>query len=118
MSLFRTLSWNADDFAHMRWLGSNASATALFAAPVLGTWTCIEAHAKLNTAGQADGVFELFFNGTLQASRHGMNWVGNYSEFGFNTVMVENYWNEGSVQKQSRFIDNLVVSTKRIGCLD
>jgi hypothetical protein len=32
-------------------------------------------------------------------------------------VFVENYWNTGSPVAQERYLDNLVVSTQRIGCL-
>ena len=61
------------------------------------------------------GEFTLYFNETLEARRTGMNWVGDFREYGFNAVFVENY--EGSTQEQRRFIDQFVVSTERIGCL-
>jgi hypothetical protein len=31
---------------------------------------------------------------------------------------VENYWNAGAPRPQDRFLDNVVVSTARIGCGD
>ena len=31
-------------------------------------------------------------------------------------VVLENYWNRGSPVTQTRYFDNLVISTARIGC--
>ena len=33
----------------------------------VGKWYCIEAHAPLNDPGRANGVFELWINGGLEA---------------------------------------------------
>jgi hypothetical protein len=38
------------------------------------------------------------------------------SEFGINTIFLENYWNEGAARPQERYFDNFVVSTQRIDC--
>jgi hypothetical protein len=76
----------------------------------------IEAHARLNDPGRANGVFELWISGGLQARLEGLNWQGAYGEYGINTVFLENYWNDGSPQPQERYFDNFVVSTERIGC--
>jgi len=32
-------------------------------------------------------------------------------------VFFENYWNTGSPAAQERYLDDIVVSTRRIGCL-
>ena len=71
---------------------------------------------RLNDAGQSNGVFDLWINGTLEANRSGLNWVGAYSAFGINAVFFENYWNDGAPVEQTRYWDNIVVSTERIGC--
>lgn len=113
----QTTAYN--DFPNMRWLGSDPSATPIFDAAHVGQWYCIEAHVKLNSAGQSNGVFELWINGNAEASRTGLNWVGNFSAYGINAVYLENYWGSagtGSPQQQERYFDNLVVSTQRIGC--
>ena len=81
-----------------------------------GIWQCVEAHAKLNDPGQSNGLFELWVNGKLDATRSGLNWVGSYTAYGINAVFVENYWNKGSPVVQERYFDNFVVSTARIGC--
>ena len=71
---------------------------------------------RLNDAGQSNGTFELWIDGSLDAQRTGLNWVGSYSAYGINALFLENYWNAGSPVAQDRFMDRLVVSTQRIGC--
>ena len=110
----KTTTYN--DFAHFRYLGRAATTTPLFDGVNLGQWHCVEARMRLNDAGSANGVLEIWVDGIKEASRTGLNYVGSYSAFGINAVFVENYWNGGAPQAQSRFIDNLVVSTTRVGC--
>jgi Big-like domain-containing protein len=110
----RTVEYN--DFAHFRWLGIAWSRTPIFDKTYVGKWYCIEAHARLNDPGRANGVFELWISGGLEARFDKLNWQGAYSEYGINTVFLENYWNDGSPQPQERYFDNFVVSTQRIGC--
>ena len=105
-----------NDFANLRWLGAAQSATPIFDAAHVGQWYCVEAHVRLNDAGQANGTFDLWINGNAEASRSGLNWVGSFSDYGINSVYLENYWNNGSPVAQDRFMDNFVVSTTRIGC--
>jgi hypothetical protein len=105
-----------NDFPNMRWLGVARSSTPIFDAAHVGSWYCIEAHVKLNSAGQSDGVFDLWINGNAEASRTGLNWLGNFSAYGINALYLENYWNNGSPAAQERYFDNFVVSTQRIGC--
>jgi hypothetical protein len=105
-----------NDFPNMRWLGAVRSSTPIFDAAHVGSWYCIEAHVRLNAAGQSDGVFDLWINGNPEASRTGLNWVGSFNAYGINAVYLENYWNNGSPAAQERYFDNLVVSTQRIGC--
>ena len=69
-----------------------------------------------NDPGRANGVFELWISGGLEARLEGLNWQGAYSDYGINTVFLENYWNDGAPQPQERYFDNFVVSTQRIGC--
>jgi hypothetical protein len=99
-----------------RWLGYRRGTTPVFDADHVGRWHCIEAHVRLNDAGESNGLFELWLDGVPEASRSGLNWVGAYDEFGINTVTLDNYWNGGAPQAQERYLDDLVVSTERIGC--
>jgi len=105
-----------NDFAHFTWLGGTRGKTAIFASPNLGTWKCIEHHVKLNDAGQSNGVSEFWIDDGIEASRNDLNFVGSYNAFGVNAIFFENYINNGSPQAQSRYWDNIVVSTQRIGC--
>ena len=99
-----------------RWLGARKSTTSIFSAENLGRWRCIETRVRMNDAGQSNGVFTIWVDGTQTLSRTDLNWVGSYDAYGINTVSLENYWNDGAPQAQERYFDNLVVSTERIGC--
>jgi len=110
----RTTEYN--DFPHFRWLGTAWSRTPIFDEMHVGKWYCIEAHARLNDPGRSNGVFQLWINGAPEARFDRLNWQGSYSEYGINTVFLENYWNDGSPQPQERYFDNFIVSTQRIGC--
>lgn len=109
-----TVTYN--DFPHLRWLGAARGATPIFDQSHAGKWYCVEAHVRLNGAGQSDGVFELWIDDWLEARRTDLNWVGRFSDYGLNTVFFENYWNAGSPVTQYRYIDNIIVSTRRVGC--
>jgi len=109
-----TVGYN--DFAHMRWLGAVRGQLPLFDASHVGVWRCIEAHVRLNDAGQANGVFELWIDGQLDARKTSLDFVENYSTYGVNAVFLESYWNDGSPQQQERYFDDFVVSTQPIGC--
>jgi len=110
----QTTTYN--DFPHLRWLGAVRARSPIFDQSHVGKWYCVEAHARLNEAGASDGVFELWIDDYLEARHAGLNWLGGYSEYGINTVFLENYWNAGSPVDQDRYMDNFVVSTQRIGC--
>ena len=114
-SSVRCVGYN--DFAALAWLGGVNGTTAVFASPNVGTWNCIEAYVRLNDAGLSNGIAKFWVDGHLEASSTNMNFVGSYSDYGINAVLFENYINNGSPQAQSRYWDNLVVSTQRIGCL-
>lgn len=113
-SVVVTTTYN--DFTNLVWLGSRQGTTPIFDASHVGKWHCIEAHVKLNDAGQQNGIFEYWIDGQSQASRSDIDWVGKYSDYGINAIFFENYWNAGSPKAQNRDFDNIVVSTSRIGC--
>lgn len=105
-----------NDFAHINWLGGVNGTTAVFTSPNAGSWNCIEAHVKLNDSGSSNGIEEFWIDGHLEASSNNLNFVSSYSGFGINAILLENYINNGAPQAQSRYWDNLVVSTQRIEC--
>jgi hypothetical protein len=114
-SIVQCVGYN--DFGHIAWLGAVNGTTAIFAASNTSVWSCIEVHVKLNDAGQSNGVEEFWIDGNLEARSANLDFVGSYSAFGINVILFENYINNGSPQAQSRYWDNIVVSTQRIGCL-
>lgn len=106
-----------NDFAHLRWLGAARSVTPIFDAAHAGHWYCVEAHVRLDDPGMSNGVFELWIDDWLEIRRDGLTWLGSVQPpYGINTVFLENYWNAGSPVPQNRYIDDFVVSTRRIGC--
>jgi hypothetical protein len=105
-----------NDFPNLRWFGEEQGTTPLFTDANAGTWYCVEVRMRLNDAGASNGEMQMWIDGNLEASATGMNWVGSYSAYGINTVMFENYWNDGAPQTQTRYFDNIVISTQPIGC--
>lgn len=110
----RTRKYN--DFGRLRFIGSRKGATPVFSRSRAGRWQCIEAGVVLNDPGRSNGRFVLWVDGAEDARIEHVNWLGSYTAFGVNGVMLENYWNGGAPREQSRYFDNLVVSTARIGC--
>ncbi len=96
--------------------GTAWSRTPIFDQLHVDKWYCIGARARLNDPGRSNGIFELWLNVGLKARIERLNWQGSYSEYGINTVFLENYWNDGSPHLQERYFDSFVVSTQRIGC--
>lgn len=105
-----------NDFTRFRWLGKRRGTTPLGDAAHVGTWHCVETHARLNDPGAADGVFEFWIDGDLQARESSLDFVDTFTTYGINAIFFENYWNPGAPADQERDIDNIVVSTQRIGC--
>lgn len=113
-AVLRTTKYN--DAVNLRWLGSAESAAQIGNAGSLGRWRCVEAQAKLNDPGTANGVAQLWIDGRLEARREGLNFVGALAQYGINAIFLENYWDGGPPANQSRNFDRFVVSTARIGC--
>lgn len=101
-----------NDDPNLRWLGSVDASIPI----ATGTWQCHEVHVALNSPGQNDGVFELWIDGQLAASRDDLNWVGAYDDYGINAIMLESYWNGGAPQATERYLDSFVIATGPIGC--
>lgn len=111
----RKVSVRYNDFEHLRWLGLRNAQTPIFSPAESGRWVCVESRVRINTPGQKDGVFELWVDGRKEASRADLDWHGAWDEYGINAVFLENYWNEGSVKRQSRWFDGFIISTRPIG---
>ncbi|HVP29660.1 MAG TPA: hypothetical protein VMW35_10930 [Myxococcota bacterium] len=117
-----------NDFANLRWLGGNnridpgwtgsgEGTTPVYATASSDRWFCVEAHTKLNTPGQHDGLIEFWVDDHHEAKIDGLNLVGTWQGYGINAVSLENYWNGGAPGVRERYRDNLIVSTQRIGCI-
>ncbi|MCA9666524.1 MAG: hypothetical protein KC503_13075 [Myxococcales bacterium] len=105
-----------NDFGNFNWIGQLPGKTKIFSSALSGSWHCVEAHVKLNTPGQSDGVFEFWIDGQQENTRSGMNWRDSYTGYGLNAVYFENYWNGGATADLERWFDDLVIATQRIGC--
>ncbi|MBK9271434.1 MAG: T9SS type A sorting domain-containing protein [Saprospiraceae bacterium] len=116
----RLVSTRYNDFPNLRWLGFKHGNIPMFSDERVSQWHCVEAHIKLNTPNNSDGILEFWINDTLQAGTYNINWHGNWNmdpnNYGINAVFFENYWNAGSPVQQERYFDNLVIATNRIGC--
>jgi hypothetical protein len=104
-----------NDFSHLRWLGSRPSQLKMSSPEEGGWWTCVEARVRLNTPGSSDGIFQLWIDDRLEAERTGLDWRGTYKDHGLNALYLEAYWNKGSPVTQTRWLDNFVIATHRIG---
>jgi hypothetical protein len=81
-------------------------------------WVCFELHVKLNTPGKSDGLVEFWIDGILKAKKYNINIQDSY-DYKMNSVLVGGWYSnsgKNSDQWNYRYIDDLVVSTERIGC--
>ncbi len=107
-----------DDGANWRFLGRRTGTRDLFLSPAADNWQCIEMHVRLNDSTQSNGVLEIFVNDSLEVAQTNLNFTGRLRGFGLNLVALEDAWTrEGAPRPQmTRFFDDLIVSTARIGC--
>ena len=86
----------------------------------LNEWYWFEQHCKLNTPGQADGVYELWINGTLIASYTDLqiNESGTDPALGWGVFYHTAEWGGGGgtvPSTQYWWVDHTVISTTPIG---
>lgn len=82
-------------------------------------WNFVEAYFQLNTIvngiGQANGVMQYWFNGTLIIDRHDILYrTGAHPTLQFSQFLIAPYIGDGSPVDQSMWVDNLRVATGRI----
>jgi hypothetical protein len=82
-------------------------------------WNFVEAYFQLNTIvngiGQANGVMQYWFNGTLIIDRHDILYrTGAHPTLQFIQFLIAPYIGDGSPVDQSMWVDNLRVATARI----
>jgi hypothetical protein len=105
-----------DDQASLESLGELVGETPIFSEALSGQWHCVEGHLRLNTPGQADGVFEFWIDEQRQAGRSDLDLRGSWTDYAINALVVENLWPGGAPASLRRWIDDVVVSTEPIGC--
>ena len=81
----------------------------------IGRWICIEVRIKLNTPGKSDGIIQYWADGKQILLDTDLPLGNESSSKGLNMVMWDCYWAGKSPKEQSRFYDNLVISTAPIG---
>src|ERR1051326_2135274 len=72
----RKVTTKYNDFDKLRWLGLRQGQTPIFSPAESGRWVCVESHIRLNTPGKADGIFELWLDGKMEAARNDLDWQG------------------------------------------
>jgi hypothetical protein len=83
-----------------------------------GNWNHVEGYFQLNTiangVGQANGVMQYWFNGTLEIDRHDILFItGARAGLQLSQFVIAPYIGNGSPVDQSMWLDNLVVATAR-----
>lgn len=88
----------------------------IFSSMEAGEWHCIEVHVQLNRPGDTDGKFEFWVDERLDGRVNNIDLRGSWSAYGLNMITIENFWDGGAPGVWSRWIDDIVISTDRIGC--
>ncbi len=84
-----------------------------------GDWNHVEVYAQLNSVsagiGQADGVLQYWFNGTLVIDRHDMLFrTGARPNIQFRQFLIAPYIGDGSPVDQYAWFDDLTVASGQI----
>ena len=83
-----------------------------------GNWNHVEAYFAINSIvggiGQADGVAQYWFNGTLVIDRHDILFrTGARSSINFHQFLIAPYIGDGSPVDQYMWVDDLIVATAK-----
>lgn len=105
-----------DDQGSLQPLGPLPGQTPIYAEPQSGQWHCIEGHLALNDPGSANGVLEFWIDEVRQAGRGDLDLRGRWTDYAINALVIENYWPGGAPAPLRRWIDDVVISSERIGC--
>jgi uncharacterized protein YjdB len=111
--------FNAPPWYNRKWLAGPVVFQPTAGPGYKNDWNFVEAYFQLNTivngVGQADGVMQYWFNGTLIIDRHDILFrTGAHPTLQFNQFLIAPYIGDGSPVDQSMFIDNLRIATSRI----
>lgn len=83
-----------------------------------GNWHCFEAYMKYNSDGKRDGEYQVWIDGTTRI--HAVNIKNRHDDNSmfFKNIDLANYCHSNFETPWNLWYDNVVISTKRIGCLD
>ncbi|MEZ4413124.1 MAG: hypothetical protein R2910_09090 [Gemmatimonadales bacterium] len=81
---------------------------------VADRWICTEVQVKHNTPGQPDGELRVWIDGVLMTQRTGVKFRD--APVSWNAIEISGYYDGGSPKAQTSWVDDVVVSTQRIGC--
>jgi hypothetical protein len=79
-----------------------------------GVWTCLEFEVQANTPGSLDGFERVWVNGTFMGEVLSMRWRDTTN---LQTNAFQLTFSASPAVTSHMWIDNIVVSTQRIGCL-
>ena len=105
-----------DDVASMSWIASVVGTEPVLADAASGAWHCASARARLNTPGMADGQLDLWVDGIWEGEQTDIDWRGDWAEYGWNALVLQNLWSGGAPAELWRWIDDIAVATVPIGC--
>jgi hypothetical protein len=96
----------------------NVSAPATPVRFPVGTWFCFEMMMRANTIGNKDGEMAYWVDGKLAHRKTGMEWRTD-PKLQMNKVRLQHYLTTSDANGHSNrvWFDDVVVSTRRIGCL-
>lgn len=103
--------WNNPD---LRILAEVLGESPLYGDERAGQWQCHEMHVRLDDAGMANGVLELWVDGNLEVDIQGLEYVGSWDEAGLNTVRFASFWNDQT--GLDHHVDDVIVATEPVGC--
>ena len=75
-----------------------------------GQWHSLQVRLRLNSPGQANGVAEMWINGQKKASYTNVNFRSNYTQRGWNHLMVSPYPSPSSPASQQQWWDDIAGS--------
>ena len=100
--------------AHREWTPNHA-ANWRFSDPVnVGRWVHFEMRVALGKGKRSDTI-QAWADGVLVCDMVGDDLAAGYKKFTLNGMSWDCYWNGGSPVEQSRFYDDLMLSTQPIG---
>ena len=88
------------------------------------TWYCLEHEIKLNDPGLSNGEARIWVDGVLKVEAKNLK-IREKKEHKLNLVLFGGWYSNGALginpqpnpeQKSDRYIDDVVVSSQRIGC--